>query len=418
MGKCASFIIDILVICDILEVRVQCVGRKENKMNNDLWDNYECEGQLSLEDYFETALPERMFAVSKIFAAARKQMNLAELKTFVYCLTTINWTDTMPNLIYLDKKTLARIVGIKSDIDHMSVDLERSIMNLPDHSLIEFKDKEAGFHDRGFIINRVTMLKNRVRIKFDDEYIKLFSNLEKDYITMWSSDIFNMSSERSIKFYEDLRLNSDTRTTNRRGYGIKALKEMFEIPKEGKGSYMRENGHFDRANFEKYVIDPLCEDMKKSRMIQLIRQEDGKLFRKVKKGNRVLGYEFEWVVSDRPGIVDAAQMAETQKAIEKNPEILKVAADIVKGQKKPKKNSFNSYEQRHYTAEELSELEMKLLNHSAPKPEPVPEQQPETSPEQKALEKILASLIEEVGPDSATKLLNGLGIVEVKKVDK
>jgi len=63
----------------------------------------------------------------------------------------------------------------------------------------------------------------------------------------------------------------------------------------------------------------------------------------------------------------------------------------------------------------LSELEMKLLNQNAPKPEPVPEQQPETSPEQKALEKVITSLIEEVGMETTSKLLSGLGIADIKK---
>ena len=61
------------------------------------------------------------------------------------------------------------------------------------------------------------------------------------------------------------------------GWGIKALKEMFDIPKEGKGSYMRAKGGFDRSNFEKYVIDPLCDDLAKCKMIQLVIQPDGKL---------------------------------------------------------------------------------------------------------------------------------------------
>jgi len=384
-------------------------------MSNDLWDNYECEGQMTLDDIFDMELPERMFAVSKIFARAKKQMNLPELKTLVYALANINYTKDNGNRIMLDKKTLAQIIGVQSDINHLSQDIKRQIGEIPKHSYIEILDEDRDYYESGVLITNIRMYRNNACIVFNQEFMPLFSNLEKDYITMWSTDIFNMSSDRSIKFYEDLRLNSDTRATNRRGYGIKALKELFEIPKEGKGSYMRPDSGFDRTNFEKYVIEPLCDDMAKCKMIQLIRQEDGKLFRKVKKGNRVLGYEFEWVVSDRPGIVDAAQMSETQKAIEKNPEILKVAADIVKGQKKPKKNSFNNYEQRHYTADELSELEMKLLNQNAPKPEPVPEQQPETSPEQKALEKVITSLIEEVGMETTSKLLSGLGIADIKK---
>lgn len=46
------------------------------------------EGQMTLDDMFEP--PERMVAVSQKFARARKEMTLAEQKTFVYALS--NWS--------------------------------------------------------------------------------------------------------------------------------------------------------------------------------------------------------------------------------------------------------------------------------------------------------------------------------------
>lgn len=334
-------------------------------MPKDIWDNYECEGQMSLDDFW-SELPEQMIAVSKLFARARKQMSLSEYKAFVFALCHIKWTEKSPNIIYQDKKTLAAIVGINSDSDHLSQDLIRSIGKLPEHSIIKFQDTDKDFYDSGAVINRITMLKNRVRIKFDDEYIKLFSELTKDYITMWSSDIFHMKSERTIAFYEDLRLNSDTRTTNHKGFGVKALKEMFDIPKNGKGSYMRSNGHLDRKAFEKYVVEALCEDMKHCKMIQLVIQEDGKLYRKVKRGSRVLGYEFEWNITEHPAIGTANEIAEVKQAVEKDPEILKIAKDIVKGRKKAKKAKNTAMLTNDYSDEDIRFLELDLsLNRTA-----------------------------------------------------
>ena len=74
----------------------------------------EIEGQMSFEDFFPA--PQRMFAVSKIFARARKQMNIDEYKTFVYALTNIDWTREMPETITLDKKELAEILGIDDTV--------------------------------------------------------------------------------------------------------------------------------------------------------------------------------------------------------------------------------------------------------------------------------------------------------------
>ena len=105
-----------------------------------------------------------------------------------------------------------------------------------------------------------------------------------------------------IKFYELLRENSDTRETINSGtVGIRKFKEMFDIPKEGKGSYTRndEKHHFNRPEFEKYFIDPVCEELAKTDMIRLILQPDGKYYQKEKKGNRVNSYKFFWTINTR-----------------------------------------------------------------------------------------------------------------------
>lgn len=319
------------------------------------WDT-ETPGQLSL--FEEVAVPEKMFAVSDIFARAKKQMNLAEYKTFVYALTQVKWTEKMPNTVYLDKKTLASIVGIHSDTDHLSGDLKESIEKLPEHSKLEFADRDLDLYEFGVFVTRVTMLKGRVKIKFEEDYLSLFGNLQKDFITMWGADIFQMRSERSITFYEYLRYNSDTRIQNEKGIGVKFLKELFGIPKEGKGSYMREKGGFDRAQFEKRVIDPLCEDLSHCKMIQLIMNEDGKLYEKVKNGNRVMGYRFRWVVSDTPTVTTALENKEIREAKQNDPLEQKIKKDILTGEKrKPEKatkdEKIHNFKERDYDFAEL-----------------------------------------------------------------
>ncbi len=324
------------------------------------WDT-DVKGQLSL--FEEVAVPEKMFAVSDIFARAKKQMSLSEYKTFVYALTEVKWTEEMPNVVYLDKKTLASIVGIHTDPDHLSVDLHQSIEKLPQNSFLTFADKDLDLYESGVFVTRVTMLKNRVKIKFEEDYLSLFGNLQKDFITMWGADIFQMRSERSITFYEYLRYNSDTRIENEKGLGVKFLKELFGIPKEGKGSYMREKGGFNRAEFEKKVIDPLCEDLSHCKMLQLIVNENGKLYEKVKSGNRVMGYRFRWVVSDTPTVTTALENKEIREAKQNNPLEQKIKKDILTGEKrKPEKAAKNekihNFHERDYSTEEETEDEV------------------------------------------------------------
>lgn len=314
------------------------------------------DGQMSLDDVFQPT--DRLFAVSRIFARARKDMTLAEQKTFVFALSHLKFKEeAKTNVVYMDKKTLAKIVGVNSDPDHLSVDLYRTIGELPKHSFIKIADRDLDLYDSGNIITRLTMLKNRVRVKFEEEYLRLFTGLSSDYITMWSADIFRMSSRRSVQFYEYLRQITDSSAVeNSVLLGIKAIKEMFEIPQSGKGSYMREKGGFDRVNFEKRVIDPICEDLQKCRMINLIVQPDGKLYEKVKRGNRIAGYRFYWTFTAYPAVATASEVKQIQDRVDQDPQIMKVAKDILKGEKKRKgKNQFTDIETNKYDWDALEE---------------------------------------------------------------
>ena len=320
----------------------------------------EIDGQISIEQIYSP--PERLFAVSRIFANARKSMNLAEQKTFVYAVSELKFTEEAKSLyVKLDKKVLANILGIHSDANHLSVDLYDNIKELPQHSYIEINEKDLDLQSSGFVITAITRFKNVLRLRFNEEYMGLFTGLETNYITMWSMDIFQMTSKRTVCFYEYLRQCMDTRdSVHSVRVSVRKFKELFDIPQSGEGSYMRGNGGFDRANFEKYVIDPLCEDMKHCRMIKLIVQPDGKYYVKEKAGNRVAGYRFFWEFSARPGIATAEEVKEIREAVEKDPAVLKVAKDIVNGKKKPKqkKTTFTDFEQRSY---DYDELEARLL---------------------------------------------------------
>ena len=326
--------------------------------NTDEFDS-QIDGQMTIADLYNPK--DKLFAVHRIFARAKKEMTLTEQKTFVYALSQFKFTEeAQSNYVRLDKKTLASIVGIHSDPDHLSVDLFDNIKDLTAHSRIEIREKDLDFYASGFVISSVVSFKNFIRIRFNEDFLPLFTNLTKDYITMWSTDIFQMKSRRSVRFYNELRQLSDDRVdVHQHGWGIRRLKEMFEIPKDGKGSYMSKEGHFLRTHFEKKVIAPICEDLSHCRMIQLILQPDGKYYEKVKIGNRVDGYRFYWTYTAHPAVATANEVRAIQERVDKNPEVLKVARDILQGGKKPKKkNQFTDIEQNQY---DWDALENELL---------------------------------------------------------
>lgn len=317
--------------------------------------------QFSLEEYFQGDVKPNLFAVSRIFAEARKQMTIAEHKTLVYALSQIRWKEKCPDTLYLDKKELAKVVGINSDIDHLSENLNRSIGEMPKHSFLRFSDKDKGMYLNGNFVRTVAMFKNVVRIRLEEEFLGLFGNLETNYLTMWSEDVFRMKTERAVLFYELLRDNSDTRFVQNTGtVSIRKFKELFDIPKDGKGSYVTSDGHFARTHFEKYVIDPICEELTKTKMIQLILQPDGRYYEKVKRGGRVIAYKFFWTVSLHPAVASAEEVRELQERVDQDPQMLKIAKDILKGEKRRagKKNQFNEFQQNEY---DWNQLESEIL---------------------------------------------------------
>ena len=279
--------------------------------------------QITIEDYYKREVVKpNLFAISRIFAEAHKQMNLKEYKTLALGLSRINWTQPCPDIMYFDKKELAHLLGINSDPDHLSQDLKDEIGEMPKHSFIKFDNKKQNIYLAGNFVRTIAMFKNVVRIKLEEDFLDCFGNLDgkmevSKYITMWSGDIYGMKSQRSVLFYELLRDNSDTRKAINTGtVGVKKFKELFDIPKEGPGSYMRKKGGFNRSEFEHKVIDPICEDLSKTDMIQLILTTEGKYYEKIKNGNKVIAYKFYWRLCDPKPAIEEKRTAPEEAEVE------------------------------------------------------------------------------------------------------
>lgn len=108
--------------------------------------------------------------------------------------------------------------------------------------------------------------------------------------------------------------------------------------------------------------------MAKCKMIQLVVQENGKYYEKVKKGNRVLGYRFFWTFSAYPKVATASEVKKIQERVDKDPRVLKIAKDLVNSEKKKttKKNGFNNLRNRKCSTKEKEDrysflLEKQLL---------------------------------------------------------
>lgn len=323
-----------------------------------------------------------LIAFSKAFARASNNMTMQERKLCAIYLSKLRWTNTNNDLeIWIDKREIMEKLGSKIDSSDQSAYLRKLAQNMVHHAEIHFDGADAEEWEDMPLFTRRKSTRGKLMVEL---YRGIMPHLEglqqqRDYITIWLQDILvcpsNIDGQRAAKLYEDLRLHSDTRGTNKRVLSTKDIKEMFNIPKDGKGSYMRtkEQGGFNRAAFEKYVLDPVFAILAKCQHVALCdygKDAKGKpvYYTKVKQGGRVQGYQMEYYINMYPNKIRKDTLIDVQA----KPEVLKVAQDIIDSKKaaaksgagKPKPNTFNNFHQRERTQEENDELERMLLDNS------------------------------------------------------
>lgn len=305
-----------------------------------------------------------LIAISKTLARAKDGMSMQEKKLMAICLSKIEWKNVANNLeIWMDKEEIMELLGSTIDSSDRSTYLRKLAQETVRHSELHFSGEDKDEWEDMPLFTRRKSTKNQLMMELYQGAADLVQGLECEYITLFLRDILRFDSNidglRAYTLYEHLRMNSDNRRTNTRIISTKEFKELFNIPKDGKGSYMRENGGFDRANFEKRVIEPVLKMLGACEHVVLHergRKPNGEriYYTKLKKHGLVQGYELMYTINKYPRAVKPETIIDVQE----NPVDLKIAQDVKEGKKKPKKNTFNNFEGRKY---DFNNLESQLL---------------------------------------------------------
>ena len=306
-----------------------------------------------------------LIAISNTLARAKDGMTMQERKLMAIYLAKIEWKNLNKNLeIWVEKSEIMKLLDSKMDSTDQSVYLRNLAQSMVRHSELHFDGKDKNEWEDMPLFTRRKSTKNKLMIEIYHGAAALLMGLECEYITLFLADILNFDSNidgnRAYKLYEYLRLYSDTRKMNTKIISTKEFKELFGIPEDGKNSYMRKDGTFDRNNFEKKVIEPVLEMVGKCNHVVLHNygtDKNGKLiyFKKIKKHNVVQGYELTYTINKYPKKIKRETIIDVQA----KPDVLKVAQDVMESKKKPKsenKNKFNNFHQRTYNNEELEKL--------------------------------------------------------------
>lgn len=312
----------------------------------------------------ETQENKGLIAISKTLARAKDGMSMQEKKLMAICLSKIEWKNVANNLeIWMDKEEIMELLGSTIDSSDRSTYLRKLAQETVRHSELHFSGKDKDEWEDMPLFTRRKSTKNQLMMELYQGAADLVQGLDCEYITLFLRDILRFDSNidglRAYTLYEHLRMNSDNRRTNTRIISTKEFKELFNIPKDGKGSYMRENGGFDRANFEKRVIEPVLKMLGACEHVVLHergRKPNGEplYYAKIKKHGLVQGYELMYTINKYPRAIKPETIIDVQE----NPVDLKIAQDVKEGKKKPKKNTFNNFEGRKY---DFNNLESQLL---------------------------------------------------------
>ena len=302
-----------------------------------------------------------LIAISKAMARAKDKMSMQETKLAFIMLSKIEWKNVKNNLeIWVDKGEIMKLLGSEIDSSDQSAYLRKLAQNTVHHSDLCFDGEDADEWEDMPLFTRRKSTKNMLMMEIYSGVAHHIQGLECEYITLFLSDILKFDSNidglRAYTLYEYLRLNSDTRRINSRILSTKDFKQIFNIPKDGKGSYMRESGKFDRPAFEKYVIEPVLNMLAKCDHVVL--HDYGKdkkgqpvYYNKIKKHGMVQGYELTYTINKRPRAIKRESIIDVQA----KPEVLKVAQDIIEGKKNPKKsaskNKFDNFDGRKYSSD-------------------------------------------------------------------
>lgn len=299
-----------------------------------------------------------LIAISKVLARSKDGMTMQEKKLCCIFLSKIAYKrEGNEREIWIDKREIMEKLGSDIDSSHQSVYLRELSRSMVMHSELQFSGKDAEeWTDMLLFVTRKST-RGKLMLKLNDDAMPLLEGLQKDYITLFLGDILkfdpDIDGRRAYTLYEYLRLNSDTRKMCSHTFSVKDFKEMFGIPMEGKGSYIRSDGTLGRKPFEQKVIEPVLTILSRCEHVKLheIVGEDGKrsFYRKIKNGNRVQGYELTYSVV-MSGTPEARQRILEQKPEQTSePKPRKTKKPVAQ----PVQTRFHNFEQRQYDFDAL-----------------------------------------------------------------
>lgn len=225
---------------------------------------------------------------------ARKQTrwNATENKLFISALSQIN-TISEDGWVTLNKADIVKTLNIGKG--HTGKELRNQCQSMASKSWLRFSKSETDSNEEwsdGFIINRASLDRNTLRIKFDVAYIDYLKEVGKQWTSFTIGDIGSFRSKYSIVLYQYLRSwYNPSYIINSQAISLINIKDIFNIKE---GQYVRKTGKskgkFDTSNFKKRTIDKAVNEINSIEDCHMVIDE----VNTVKRHGFVWGYEFKF----------------------------------------------------------------------------------------------------------------------------
>ncbi len=237
---------------------------------------------------------ENKFALSNEFIRMPNRLSAPALKVFHLFLTKIEWNKINPKNEYGEIVINTSINEIRRAIGSTSRDYRYYLEFLDELQMKAWIkiDKEMYYQKSLVMPNIKIWNQQEIEVTLNKELYLFFEKLYKNFTVFELTNVTKFKSRYAIILYMNLCSHMDhskgrkdplSETVWR--YTTRQLKELFDLSKE---DYVY-NRRFNRALFEKYVVERAVNEINKSNSGIFIR------WRKIKDGKRVRFYEFHYV---------------------------------------------------------------------------------------------------------------------------
>lgn len=252
-----------------------------------------------------------LIGITKALGRAHDKMTMPEKKLCLLAMSKLCFKNADNNReVWLDKKEIQLALKTNIGYENQSQYLRRLAHSMINHSFMVFQGKDRDdYADIGLFDNVIiSRSSGKMMLCFSERGMEHLQSLKNgSYMILFLNDVLQMSSDengqRTLALYESLLLQPSGGGTA--FFSTKQLKELWGMPKSGSGSYTTSDGHFDRWNFEHYVLTPVLNQLFRCRRV-ILKPYENALFKKVKEHGRIIGYRISYEINRYEAMKESA----------------------------------------------------------------------------------------------------------------